>query len=60
MIYATIITVFTKSRITAIVSMGVVGLSVALVFLFYSAPDVVITQFLVDTLIVSKQYLKPV
>ncbi|MBE0637971.1 MAG: putative monovalent cation/H+ antiporter subunit A [Bacteroidales bacterium] len=52
MVAATIITVFTRSRITAIISMGVVGFGVALVFLFYSAPDLAITQILVDTLIV--------
>lgn len=49
---ATIITVFTRSRVTAIISMGVVGFGVALIFLFYSAPDLAITQILVDTLIV--------
>ncbi len=52
MIAAIIITVFTKSRVTAIISMGVVGFGVALVFLFYSAVDLAITQILVDTLIV--------
>lgn len=52
MIAATFITVFTHSRVTAIISMGVVGFGVALIFLFYSAPDLAITQILVDTLIV--------
>ncbi len=52
MIAAILITVFTKSRVTAIISMGVVGFGVALIFLFYSAVDLAITQILVDTLIV--------
>lgn len=52
MIAATFISVLSQSRVTAIISMGVVGFGVALIFLFYSAPDVAITQILVDTLIV--------
>lgn len=52
MIAAIFITVFTISRVTAIISMGVVGFGVALMFLFYSAVDLAITQILVDTLIV--------
>lgn len=51
-IAATIVTVVTKSRITAIISMGVTGYGLALIFLHYSAPDVAITQILADTLIV--------
>ncbi len=36
------------------------GVGVALVLLFYNAPELVRTQILVGTLIVSKRDLKPV
>jgi multicomponent Na+:H+ antiporter subunit A len=46
------ITVFTPSRLAAVVSMGVVGYAICLFFVFYSAPDLAMTQFLIDTLTV--------
>lgn len=52
MIAASLLTVFTKSRLTAILSMGVVGWGVALLFAFYGAVDLAITQVMVETLIV--------
>lgn len=42
--------VSSKSRLTVIISMGLVGYCTALVFLFFGAPDVAMTQFLVETL----------
>lgn len=45
-------TVFSKSRLVAVVSMGVVGYAFCLIFLFYSAPDLAMTQFSIDTLTV--------
>ncbi|MEM8630082.1 MAG: putative monovalent cation/H+ antiporter subunit A [Pseudomonadota bacterium] len=48
----TAIVVVTNSRIAAVASLGVVGIGVALVFIAYSAPDVAITQLLVETLVV--------
>ncbi|KEO74179.1 putative monovalent cation/H+ antiporter subunit A [Anditalea andensis] len=45
-------TVFTKSRLVAVASMGVIGYCICLVFLFYSAPDLAMTQFSIDTLTV--------
>jgi multicomponent Na+:H+ antiporter subunit A len=36
----------------AITSLGVVGFGIALVFVLFAAPDLAITQFLVETLIV--------
>ncbi|APG60591.1 putative monovalent cation/H+ antiporter subunit A [Christiangramia salexigens] len=45
-------TVFTQSRLAAVVGMGVVGLSICLIFVFYSAPDLAMTQFSIDTLTV--------
>ena len=46
------LTVATNSRITAIAGLGVVGIGIAMIFIFYSAPDVAITQLLVETLVV--------
>ncbi len=46
------LTAVTNSRITAIAGLGVVGIGMAMIFIFYSAPDVAITQLLVETLVV--------
>ena len=46
------VVVATDSRITAIAGLGVVGVGVALVFIVYGAPDVAITQLLVEVLVV--------
>lgn len=45
-------TVMTRSRLAAVCALGVVGVGVALVFLMFGAPDVAITQLLVETLVV--------
>lgn len=50
MMGASIITAVAKSRLTAIISMGVVGLGIALLYLIYSAVDLAITQILAETL----------
>ena len=42
----------TRSRLTAVCALGVVGVSVALLFLMLGAPDVAITQLLIETLVV--------
>ncbi len=47
-----LLTALTSSRMTAIASLGVVGIGVALIFIMFSAPDVAITQLLVETLVV--------
>ncbi len=39
-----------KSRLAAVVSMGITGLLLAVVFLIYGQPDVAMTQFAVETL----------
>ena len=39
-----------KSRLTAIVSLGIQGAMVALIFMLYGAPDLSFTQFMVETL----------
>jgi multicomponent Na+:H+ antiporter subunit A len=43
-------TVRGRSRLAAITSLGVVGYGVAMVFALFSAPDLAMTQFLVETL----------
>jgi multicomponent Na+:H+ antiporter subunit A len=48
----TALVVVTSSRIAAIAGLGVVGVGVALVFIINGAPDVAITQLLVETLVV--------
>ncbi len=52
MLGAIVFTVFTGSRLTAVAAMGVVGYSLCLLFVFYSAPDLAMTQFAIDTLTV--------
>jgi multicomponent Na+:H+ antiporter subunit A len=52
MFLAIMLTIFTDSRLTAIVAMGVVGYCLCLLFVFYSAPDLAMTQFTIDTLTV--------
>jgi multicomponent Na+:H+ antiporter subunit A len=47
-----LLTAYTSSRMTAIAALGVVGIGVALIFIMFSAPDVAITQLLVETLTV--------
>lgn len=43
--------VLAKNRITAVVALGVVGYSVALLFALFMAPDLVLTQLLVETVV---------
>lgn len=45
-------TVFTNSRLAAVAAMGVTGYALCLLFVFYSAPDLAMTQFTIDTLTV--------
>ncbi|MEX1325441.1 MAG: hydrogen gas-evolving membrane-bound hydrogenase subunit E [Desulfobacterales bacterium] len=49
---AVIVVVRAKSRLLAISSLGVVGAGIAMLFLMYGAPDVALTQLLVETLTV--------
>lgn len=46
-----ITTIRTKSRLLAICALGVVGTSTALIFLVFGAPDVAMTQLIVETLV---------
>lgn len=49
---AAVATVVLRSRLAAITAMGVAGFSIALLFIVLGAPDLAMTQFLVETLIV--------
>lgn len=49
---AILFTIYTPSRLTAIASIGVVGYCICLIFVFYGAPDLAMTQFTIDTLTV--------
>jgi multicomponent Na+:H+ antiporter subunit A len=52
LIIAVMYTVYTPSRLSAIAAMGVIGYCVCLIYVFYSAPDLAMTQFAIDTLTV--------
>lgn len=51
-IIAVFFTLRTNSRLTAIASLGVIGFCICLIFVFYGAPDLAMTQFAIDTLTV--------
>ncbi len=51
-ILVSLATAVLRSRIVTIIAMGVAGYGVALIFLYYSAIDLAITQILVETLTV--------
>lgn len=42
--------VFARTRLTAIVSLGIQGAAIALLFMMFGAPDLSFTQFMVETL----------
>lgn len=52
LITAVILTVATSSRLTAVVGTSVIGYAICLIFVYYSAPDLAMTQFTIDTLTV--------
>jgi multicomponent Na+:H+ antiporter subunit A len=47
---AAIVTIRARERLNSIISLGVVGIVVTLYFVFFSAPDLALTQLLVDVL----------
>ncbi|HLV23880.1 MAG TPA: putative monovalent cation/H+ antiporter subunit A [Moheibacter sp.] len=51
-VISTLYTIKTTSRLTAITSLGVIGYCLCLIFVFYGAPDLAMTQFAIDTLTV--------
>ncbi len=52
MIAAAFATVYSKSRLRSILCMGTVGFGMALLFTFYGAPDLAMTQLVIETLTV--------
>lgn len=50
MVIAIFVLISTSSRLTSIISLSVVGYSICLLFVFYGAPDLAMTQFTIDTL----------
>jgi len=50
--FGAVTTVVTRSRLLAILALGLLGSAVAAIFVFYGAIDVAMTQLLVETLIV--------
>ncbi|HVL87872.1 MAG TPA: putative monovalent cation/H+ antiporter subunit A [Candidatus Thermoplasmatota archaeon] len=52
MLSAAAVTCLSSSRLTAVVALGVVGYGTAVVFLFFGAPDLAMTQILFETLTV--------
>jgi len=50
MIIGLVNTITAKSRLTSIVSLGLIGYGTAAIFLYFGGPDVAMTQFLVETL----------
>lgn len=52
MVIATVMTVATHSRLTAIACLSIIGYCICLIFVFYGAPDLAMTQFTIDTLTV--------
>jgi multicomponent Na+:H+ antiporter subunit A len=49
---ATLTATLTSSRLGAVAALGVVGYSIALIYILFGAPDLAMTQFLVETLMV--------
>lgn len=47
-----VVAVRSRSRLGSVAALGVVGYSVALLYIFFSAPDLAMTQFLIETLTV--------
>lgn len=52
-IIASLATVMSNSRLVAILSMGIVGLSVVVFFVLFRAPDLALTQMIVETVSVA-------
>lgn len=52
MIAAALMAIRSKSRIAALVALGIVGYGIALLFILFGAPDLAMTQFAIETLTV--------
>lgn len=52
MFLSILFTIFSKSRLSAVAGLGIVGYAMCFIFVFYGAPDLAMTQFTIDTLTV--------
>jgi multicomponent Na+:H+ antiporter subunit A len=52
MLMTVVFILMTTSRLNALISLGIIGFGIALIFIIYGAPDLAITQILVETLTV--------
>ena len=52
MVMGALFATISRSRLGAVVSVGIMGFSIALIFILFSAPDLGITQLLVETMTV--------
>ena len=57
MFLATIKAITTRSRLSSAISLGVIGYGISYTFVLYSAPDLAITQTLIETLTVILYFL---
>ncbi len=57
MVPAVLFSTLTRSRMAAILAMGVVGYGISLIYMYFSAVDLAITQILVETLTVVMFFL---
>ncbi|GLC90506.1 Na+/H+ antiporter subunit A [Lysinibacillus piscis] len=53
LVIATIMTMLVKSRLAAIIGLGAVGYTVALFFVIFNAPDLALTQLVIETISVA-------
>ncbi|WP_209122957.1 Na+/H+ antiporter subunit A [Alkalihalobacillus sp. BA299] len=53
MVIAAFVVLFAKSRLTAIIALGVVGYTLALFFVIFRAPDLALTQLVIETVSVA-------
>nr|WP_106780608.1 Na+/H+ antiporter subunit A [Lysinibacillus timonensis] len=53
LVIGTITTVFAKSRMTSIIALGAVGYTVSLFFVIFNAPDLALTQLVIETISVA-------
>ena len=49
-IAAAVMVIQTRSRLAAVAALGVIGYSIALIFILFGAPDLAMTQFSIETL----------
>ncbi len=54
---ATCVVVFTQSKATALITLGIIGFGISLLFTYFGAPDLAITQIVVETLTIVLLFL---